>query len=143
MAVCVCASYCVDMGVLMRVPLGGSVCVCVFIILCGHGCAHESTSRWQCVCVCIILCGHGCAHEGTSRWHVCVCASYCVNMGVLMRVPLGGSVCVGNPGLDKVSDINVICGVLSSFLKSLKEPILTFRMHPIFVKASGIAVISC
>lgn len=43
----------------------------------------------------------------------------------------------GNPGMDKVSDINVICGVLSSFLKSLREPILTFRMHPIFVKASG------
>ncbi len=48
-SVCVCASYCVDMGVLMRVPLGGSVCVC--IILCRHGCAHEDTSRWQCVCV--------------------------------------------------------------------------------------------
>ena len=43
----------------------------------------------------------------------------------------------GNPGMDKVSDINVICGVLTSFLKSLREPILTFRMHPIFVKAAG------
>ena len=43
----------------------------------------------------------------------------------------------GNPGLEKVSDINVICGVLSSFLKSLREPILTFRMHPIFIKAMG------
>ena len=43
----------------------------------------------------------------------------------------------GNPGLDKVTDINVICGVLSNFLKSLREPILTFNMQPIFIKASG------
>ena len=43
----------------------------------------------------------------------------------------------GNPGMDKVSDVNVICGVLTSFLKSLREPILTFRMQPIFIKASG------
>ena len=43
----------------------------------------------------------------------------------------------GNPGLDKVSDINVICGVLTSFLKSLREPILTCRMQPVFIKASG------
>lgn len=43
----------------------------------------------------------------------------------------------GNPCLDKVADINVICGVLSNFLKSLREPILTFNMQPIFIKASG------
>lgn len=43
----------------------------------------------------------------------------------------------GNPGLDKVSDINVICSVLTGFLKSLREPVLTFRMHPVFVMAAG------
>ena len=43
----------------------------------------------------------------------------------------------GNPGLDKVSDIHVICSVLSGFLKSLREPILTFRLQPVFIKATG------
>ena len=43
----------------------------------------------------------------------------------------------GNPGLTKVSDVNVICGVLKDFLRNLKEPILTFKMHGAFTKAAG------
>ena len=43
----------------------------------------------------------------------------------------------GNPGLNKVSDVNVICGVLKDFLRNLKEPILTFKMHGAFTRAAG------
>ena len=43
----------------------------------------------------------------------------------------------GNPGLEKVNDVNVLCGVLKDFLRSLREPLLTFRMHKVFMKTSG------
>ncbi len=43
----------------------------------------------------------------------------------------------GRSGLDKVADIHVICSVLTGFLKSLGEPILTYKMHSVFVKAAG------
>ena len=43
----------------------------------------------------------------------------------------------GNPGLDKVNDINVICGVLKDFFIKLREPLLTFKLHQTFLKAAG------
>ncbi len=43
----------------------------------------------------------------------------------------------GNPGLDKVSDVNVLCGVLKDFFIKLKEPLLTFKLHSTFIKATG------
>ncbi|XP_064402020.1 uncharacterized protein LOC135347852 isoform X3 [Halichondria panicea] len=42
----------------------------------------------------------------------------------------------GNPGLDKVSDVNVLCGVLKDFFIKLKEPLLTFKLHSTFIKAT-------
>ncbi len=41
----------------------------------------------------------------------------------------------GNPGLDKVSDVNILCGVLKDFF--VKEPLLTFKLHNSFIKATG------
>ncbi len=43
----------------------------------------------------------------------------------------------GNPGLDKVSDVNVLCGVLKDFFIKLKEALLTFKLHSTFIKATG------
>lgn len=43
----------------------------------------------------------------------------------------------GNPGLEKVEDINVLCGVIKVFLRNLREPLLTFRMHNTFMQAAG------
>ena len=43
----------------------------------------------------------------------------------------------GNPGLEKVADINVLCGVIKDFLRNLREPLLTFRMHNAFMQATG------
>ncbi|XP_033016403.1 rac GTPase-activating protein 1-like isoform X2 [Lacerta agilis] len=42
------------------------------------------------------------------------------------------------PSLDQVTDVNVICGVLKDFLRSLKEPLVTFALHPAFLHASEI-----
>uniref|UniRef100_A0A670JXN4 Rho-GAP domain-containing protein n=1 Tax=Podarcis muralis TaxID=64176 RepID=A0A670JXN4_PODMU len=42
------------------------------------------------------------------------------------------------PSLDQVADVNVICGVLKDFLRSLKEPLMTFALHPAFLRASEI-----
>lgn len=41
------------------------------------------------------------------------------------------------PQLNKVHDIHVICGVLKDFLRKLKEPLVTFKLHRAFVEASG------
>ncbi|XP_054621394.1 rac GTPase-activating protein 1 isoform X2 [Dunckerocampus dactyliophorus] len=38
--------------------------------------------------------------------------------------------------LGKVSDIHVVCGVLKDFLRKLKEPLVTFRLHCNFMEAS-------
>ncbi|XP_061887822.1 rac GTPase-activating protein 1 isoform X2 [Entelurus aequoreus] len=38
--------------------------------------------------------------------------------------------------LGKVSDIHVVCGVLKDFLRKLKEPLVTFRLHRNFMEAS-------
>ena len=44
----------------------------------------------------------------------------------------------GNPSfLESVQDINVVCGVLKDFLRGLREPLLTFRMHNAFMQAAG------
>lgn len=42
----------------------------------------------------------------------------------------------GHPNLDKVDDINVLCGVAKDFLRSLREPLLTFALHETFIKAA-------
>ncbi|KAM9837870.1 rac GTPase-activating protein 1 [Aulostomus maculatus] len=38
--------------------------------------------------------------------------------------------------LSKVSDVHVVCGVLKDFLRRLKEPLVTFRLHRTFMEAS-------
>ena len=44
----------------------------------------------------------------------------------------------GNPSfLEGVQDINVVCGVLKDFLRCLREPLLTFKMHNAFLQAAG------
>ncbi|KAM4715871.1 rac GTPase-activating protein 1 [Anableps anableps] len=44
----------------------------------------------------------------------------------------------GKPSLmlSKVQDIHVVCGVLKDFLRRLKEPLITFRLHRTFMEAS-------
>ncbi|XP_023197386.1 rac GTPase-activating protein 1-like isoform X2 [Xiphophorus maculatus] len=44
----------------------------------------------------------------------------------------------GKPSLmlSKVQDIHVVCGVLKDFLRRLREPLVTFRLHRIFMEAS-------
>ncbi|KAM4525140.1 rac GTPase-activating protein 1 [Odontesthes bonariensis] len=41
--------------------------------------------------------------------------------------------------LGKVQDIHVVCGVLKDFLRRLKEPLITFRLHRTFMEASELA----
>ena len=43
----------------------------------------------------------------------------------------------GNPNLEKVEDINVVCGCLKQFLINLREPLITHKMHPSFMQAMG------
>uniref|UniRef100_UPI0037E7D5C4 rac GTPase-activating protein 1 n=1 Tax=Semicossyphus pulcher TaxID=241346 RepID=UPI0037E7D5C4 len=38
--------------------------------------------------------------------------------------------------LSKVNDIHVVCGLLKDFLRKLKEPLITFRLHRTFMEAS-------
>lgn len=40
--------------------------------------------------------------------------------------------------LSKVHDIHVVCGLLKDFLRKLKEPLITFRLHRTFMEASGV-----
>ncbi|NXG18676.1 RGAP1 protein, partial [Grallaria varia] len=42
------------------------------------------------------------------------------------------------PLLSKVDDIHAICGLLKDFLRSLKEPLLTFRLNKVFMEAAEI-----
>ncbi|KAL9822803.1 rac GTPase-activating protein 1 isoform 1-T3 [Geothlypis trichas] len=44
----------------------------------------------------------------------------------------------GVPLLSKVDDIHAICGLLKYFLRSLKEPLLTFRLNKAFMEAAEI-----
>ncbi len=39
--------------------------------------------------------------------------------------------------LREVHDIHVVCGLLKDFLRKLKEPLITFRLHKTFMEASG------
>lgn len=39
--------------------------------------------------------------------------------------------------LSKISEIHVVCGLLKDFLRKLKEPLITFRLHRTFMEASG------
>ncbi|NWZ41878.1 RGAP1 protein, partial [Brachypodius atriceps] len=43
------------------------------------------------------------------------------------------------PLLSKVDDIHAICGLLKDFLRSLKEPLLTFRLNKTFMEAAEIS----
>ena len=43
----------------------------------------------------------------------------------------------GNPHLEKVDDINVVCGAMKDFLRGLKEPLLTYQLHGPFTAAAG------
>uniref|UniRef100_H3CDT8 Si:ch1073-416j23.1 n=1 Tax=Tetraodon nigroviridis TaxID=99883 RepID=H3CDT8_TETNG len=40
--------------------------------------------------------------------------------------------------LEKVQDIHVVCGFLKDFLRKLKEPLITFRLHRRFMEASEV-----
>ncbi|XP_077978803.1 rac GTPase-activating protein 1-like [Glandiceps talaboti] len=42
----------------------------------------------------------------------------------------------GNPNLHNVNDIHVVCGVLKNFYQGLTEPLVTFKLHPDFVRAA-------
>lgn len=42
----------------------------------------------------------------------------------------------GGPNLSQVNDINVVCGCLKDFLRSLKEPLVSQRLWPDFVRAA-------
>ncbi|NXG08277.1 RGAP1 protein, partial [Sakesphorus luctuosus] len=43
------------------------------------------------------------------------------------------------PLLSKVDDVHAICGLLKDFLRSLKEPLLTFRLNRTFMEAAEIS----
>lgn len=40
--------------------------------------------------------------------------------------------------LGKVDEIHVVCGLLKDFLRKLKEPLVTFKLHKTFMEATGI-----
>ncbi|XP_044887685.1 rac GTPase-activating protein 1-like isoform X1 [Mauremys mutica] len=42
------------------------------------------------------------------------------------------------PSLGRVGDVHVVCGVLKDFLRGLKEPLVTFHLHPVFLRAADI-----
>ncbi|XP_074484399.1 rac GTPase-activating protein 1 isoform X1 [Sebastes fasciatus] len=41
--------------------------------------------------------------------------------------------------LSKVHDVHVLCGLLKDFLRKLKEPLITFKLHRTFMEASELA----
>ncbi|CAM9426848.1 unnamed protein product [Lampetra planeri] len=45
----------------------------------------------------------------------------------------------GLPALARVDDVHVVCGLLKDFLRSLKEPLLTHRLHHTFLEAIAIS----
>uniref|UniRef100_S4REL3 Rac GTPase-activating protein 1 n=1 Tax=Petromyzon marinus TaxID=7757 RepID=S4REL3_PETMA len=45
----------------------------------------------------------------------------------------------GLPALARVDNVHVVCGLLKDFLRSLKEPLLTHRLHHTFLKAIEIS----
>ncbi|XP_033114373.1 rac GTPase-activating protein 1-like [Anneissia japonica] len=42
----------------------------------------------------------------------------------------------GNPQLEKVPDIHVVCGTLKDFLRHLDEPLVTYKLHKAFMNAT-------
>ncbi|XP_060683695.1 rac GTPase-activating protein 1-like [Hemiscyllium ocellatum] len=44
----------------------------------------------------------------------------------------------GLPLLSRVSNIHVVCGLLKDFLRKLKEPLVTFKLHPTFMALSDL-----
>lgn len=47
-------------------------------------------------------------------------------------------VCGKNPlMLHKVEEIHAVCGLLKDFLRKLKEPLVTFKLHRRFMEAAG------
>ncbi|XP_069543525.1 rac GTPase-activating protein 1 isoform X1 [Brachyistius frenatus] len=45
----------------------------------------------------------------------------------------------GSLMLSKVQDVHVVCGLLKDFLRRLKEPLITFRLHRTFMDASELS----
>uniref|UniRef100_A0A4W3GHK9 Rho-GAP domain-containing protein n=1 Tax=Callorhinchus milii TaxID=7868 RepID=A0A4W3GHK9_CALMI len=43
----------------------------------------------------------------------------------------------GLPLLSRVTDVHVVCGLLKDFLRKLREPLVTFRLHPTFLAVAG------
>ncbi len=39
--------------------------------------------------------------------------------------------------LHKVEEVHAVCGLLKDFLRKLKEPLVTFKLHRAFMEASG------
>lgn len=39
--------------------------------------------------------------------------------------------------LSRVDEIHVVCGLLKDFLRKLKEPLITFRLHRTFMETCG------
>lgn len=39
--------------------------------------------------------------------------------------------------LHKVEEVHAVCGLLKDFLRKLKEPLITFKLHRTFMEASG------
>ena len=46
----------------------------------------------------------------------------------------------GSLMLHKVDEIHVVCGLLKDFLRKLKEPLVTFKLHRSFMDAAGNAL---
>ncbi|XP_067890781.1 rac GTPase-activating protein 1-like [Heterodontus francisci] len=44
----------------------------------------------------------------------------------------------GLPPLSRVSNIHVVCGLLKDFLRKLKEPLVTFKLHSIFMAVADL-----
>lgn len=43
----------------------------------------------------------------------------------------------GTPNIDKIDDVNVLCGCIKQFLISLKEPLVTNALNPSFLQSVG------
>lgn len=39
--------------------------------------------------------------------------------------------------LHKVEEVHAVCGLLKDFLRKLKEPLVTFKLHRRFMEAAG------
>lgn len=39
--------------------------------------------------------------------------------------------------LHRVDEVHVVCGLLKDFLRKLREPLVTFKLHKTFMEAAG------